>query len=320
MKEMKPIDLKCVFFVGATASGKSAAALAAAEIFGAEIINADSIQMYKHVDIGSAKPSADEFQRRPHFLFDFVEAPHVITAGEFNRLFFEHMQSVIKRGAVPHPHPQFVVGGTGFYFQAIEKGLLPIPKTNPELQARLAETLKIPGGEDALYADLKERDPQAAARIHPRDHYRLLRALDICHSTGRAMSEILKEHQDSGPPFPYPLLKIGLRLEKEDLLQRVRSRTQQMLKRGLLDEVKALKDRGLEGWEPLGSVGYRESLQYLRGEIASPHELEELIVRETMRLAKKQRTWFSRDPQITWFHPQQQVALEAHVRAFLGFS
>lgn len=304
--------MKLVFWLGATGTGKTARALENAELFRADIVNADSVQMYRELDIGSAKPSAAERARVPHYLFDIAAYPEVLTAGDYNRQFFELMKK-----HEPAGRPQFVVGGTGFYFQAIEKGILDIPKSNPETARRLELELLEPGGEAKLHARLCELDPVAGARIHARDHYRVVRALDIIEATGRRLTDLLEKHRTDGPPFPYPLLKIGLRLEREEHLQWLRVRTRRMLAEGWLEEVEGLLKRGRDDWEPLMSVGYRECVQFLRGELPR-EELEDRIVQATARLAKKQRTWFQRDPRIHWFHPAQEAEIRALLEGFLG--
>lgn len=301
--------MKCIFWVGATGTGKTARALENAELHRADIVNADSVQMYQGLDIGSAKPTPEERARAPHFLFDLAPYPEVLTAGDYNRHFFDLMAK--------QNETQFVVGGTGFYFQAIEKGILDIPKSNPETSRRLELELLEPGGEQKLHARLCEKDPVAGARIHARDHYRVVRALDIIEATGESLTSLLEKHKNQGPSFPYALLKIGLRMEREEHLKVLRERTQKMLKAGWLDEVQGLLDRGQGDWEPMGSVGYRECVQFLRGEFPKS-ELEDRIVQMTARLAKKQRTWFQRDPQIRWFHPGQDAEIRDHVRSFLG--
>lgn len=305
--------MKVVFWVGPTGSGKSDVALTMAEKFAADIVNADSVQMYRGIDKGSAKPTASDFARRPHHLFDLVSYPQAVTAGDFNRHFFELMKVQESQ-----KHPQFVVGGTGFYFQAIEKGILEIPKTNPQVQARLMEELQQPGGEEKLHARLQSLDPVAAQRIHAHDHYRLTRALDIIEATGESLTAALEKHKNQQAPFPYPLLKIGLRLEKTELEARIQRRTEQMLQNAWLDEVKQLLEQGLGQWEPLSSVGYKECVQFLRGEIKDRQTLSQTITRETLRLAKKQRTWFGRDPQIQWFHPTQLPQIESLLQEFLA--
>lgn len=316
---MNPV--KFVFWIGPTAVGKSGLALATSEKFsGARpagamstipILNADSVQTYKKVDIGSAKPSSQDMARAPHFLFDVISPPETMTAGEYNRRFYDWVE---KEGA---QYPiAFVVGGTGFYFQAIEKGLLPIPPANAEVQAELFRRLEIEG-ENALHAELLAADPESGARIHPRDHYRLVRALDIIHATGKAPSQILKEHSAQAH-FPFPLLKIGLQRPKEEMAKILRRRTEQMLAAGWLDEVKALLAEGLSSWEPLSSVGYKECVQYLKGEILTEAALIQAVVDSSLRLQKKQKTWFQRDPEIHWFSPNDTAGVEALVGEFIA--
>lgn len=304
--------MKVVFWVGATGTGKSARALENAERTRADIVNADSVQMYRGLDIGSAKPTPEERRRAPHFLFDLVDYPQVLTAGDYNRHFFELMNAHAAK-----ERPQFVVGGTGFYFQAIEKGILDIPKTNPETARRLEAELQEEGGEARLHARLCELDPVAGGRIHARDHYRVVRALDIIEATGESLTAILNRHREAGASFPYPLLKVGLRLDRDEHLRRLRTRTRTMLAQGWLDEVNGLLHQGRGEWEPLASVGYRECVQFLRGEIPRD-ELEDRIVQSTSRLAKKQRTWFQRDREIEWFDPSETERLQARIEGFLG--
>lgn len=308
---------RVVFWVGPTASGKSALSLQMAERFSADIVNADSIQFYQRVDIGSAKPTPEDRRCRPHYLFDLVAPPQAVTAGDFHRLFFDHMGKV-QAGALGEFGPQFVVGGTGFYIQAIEKGIPEVPKSDPTIRARLESELADEHGPTLLHQRLQRLDPESAARIHLNDHYRILRALEVIESTGKKWSESLRSHRENTVPFPFPLLKFGLRLEKDELVQRIEERTRQMLRSGLIEEVEKLVSEGYADWEPLASVGYKECLQFLRGEISSRAELEAKIILETTQLAKKQRTWFQRDPEIIWVTPQQGPEVEDRLRHFLN--
>lgn len=303
--------MKSVFVVGATGVGKSNLALNWAAAHTGAIVNADSVQMYEKLNIGSAKPTPAERARIPHFLFDFVTAPDTVTAGEFNRHFFSIMSQLEKRFSVI-----FVVGGTGFYFQAIERGLLPIPPANVKFQESLLAKLAEEGGE-ALHAELASLDPVAANRIHVRDHYRIARALDIIHATGKSVTSILQAHAESGPRFPYPLLKIGVRRPREELAEIVRQRAHQMLSMGWLAEVKGLLDEGLGDWEPLRSVGYKQCVEFLRKQSTDEKALVDEIVQETMKLAKKQKTWFQRDPDIHWIHPEQAAEAETLIADFV---
>ena len=302
--------LKVVFVVGQTASGKSQLALSLAEACGGAIINCDSIQLFKSLDIGSAKPTAEDFKRVPHYLFDYVDEGQDITAGTYARDFFALLEKVENQYPIV-----FVVGGTGFYFQAVEKGMYPIGAANP---LRLAEVeAEIIQDAQRVYQELVMVDPETAQKISPQDHYRLARAVEIIRSHGRSVSAIKKEFEAKRPPFPYPLLKLGIRLERELLLERVRQRTAAMLKAGLIDEVRTLLSRDLGAWSALQSVGYRECLDYLAGTIPTEAQLFELIVQNTMRLAKKQRTWFQRDGEILWFSSEDSLGPRQQLERWL---
>lgn len=286
---------KVVFVVGPTASGKSALALDLAQRFDGAIINADSIQMYQNLDIGSAKPTAEEMNLVPHYLFGFAKAPETVTVGDFHRKFFELIETIPQDLA-------FVVGGTGFYFQALEKGLPKIPAARPDFQGPYFKKWAAdPASAREDHEFLKSRDPQSAARIHFNDHYRLARALDIMDATGKSVTDVWQDHGDAAPQFPYSLLKIGFRASREDLEERVRLRTREMLSKGMLNEVERLLQQGFENWDPLFSVGYKQVRDaLLKGGEPDLEALEKDIVQQTLKLAKKQRTWFQRDPEIHW--------------------
>jgi len=289
MKSQKPV----IFVVGTTASGKSQWALELAQGLSGSIVNCDSVQLYKSLDIGAAKPSPDEMATVPHYLYDYVPEGATMTAGNYSRDFFACMEKQ------PEGKPVFVVGGTGFYFQAIEKGMYPVRQTPLAIQQEIAEILKTDEGAAKLYEEFQRLDPEAAQKIHARDHYRLGRAMELIRAEGKSVTQIQKDFAEKQAPFPYPLLKIGLRWDREVLRDRVRMRTRKMLDAGLIEEVEALLSRGLGEWSALQSVGYKEVLEYLR-EGRSSEWLFENIVQNTMGLAKRQRTWFQRDTEIHW--------------------
>lgn len=290
MKESR----KIVFVVGATASGKSEWALRWAEEFNGVIFNCDSIQVYQKTNIGAAKATPEERARVPHFLIDYVAPPREMTAGEYARDFYAELEKV------PASTPVFVVGGTGFYFTAIEKGMYPVTQVAPELQAQVMAELALPGGPEKLHAELRAKDPDYGAKIHGADHYRLGRAIELIRSQGRTVTEIQREFSERQKPFPHPLLKVAPRWEKDDLDRRIQQRTEKMLAAGLIEEVQGLLDEGLETWAPLSSVGYRETLAHLKG-LFTREELKAEIAKNTRQLAKKQKTWFQRDKDIHWF-------------------
>lgn len=304
--------MKVVFVVGPTASGKSQLALLLAEKFKGAIINCDSVQVFKSLDIGSAKPSKEEFVKVPHFLFDYIEEGKETTAGEYSRDFFATLEKIKNQFPVV-----FVVGGTGFYFQAIEKGMYPIGAADPAIIKQVEAELKAIDGAEKLHQELSQKDPLTASKISVNDHYRLARAVEMMRTHGRAVSEIKKEFEETRAPFPYPLLKIGIKVSKEDLLPRVQKRSEAMIRMGLIQEVRMLLEKGLQNWSPLQSVGYFETVEYLNGKISSEQGLKELIVQNTMKLAKKQRTWFQRDSGIFWVSPEEDNLAFEKVQEFL---
>lgn len=291
IKRSKPV----IFIVGSTASGKSEWGLRLAQQFNGVIVNCDSIQVYKKLDIGSAKPSKQEQALVPHYLLDYVDPPEEMTAGKYTRDFFSCIE------AIPEDQPIFVVGGTGFYFMAIEKGMYPVTQIPLEIQKAVAEELQKDQGASILHAELMAKDPAYGAKIHPSDHYRIGRAIELIRTQGKSVTQIQTEFEQSRSEFPYPLLKIGPTWERDVLKQRIALRTEKMLKTGLVQEVKSLLDEGLESWAPMSSVGYKETIEFLRGNLTADQLYEE-IFKNTRQLAKRQRTWFQRDKDIQWFN------------------
>ncbi|MGE3760420.1 MAG: tRNA (adenosine(37)-N6)-dimethylallyltransferase, partial [Pseudobdellovibrionaceae bacterium] len=196
----------------------------------------------------------------------------------------------------------YVVGGTGFYFQAIEKGLYSVSQTPPELKEEIENWLSTPEGLEAGYRELKGLDPEATAKISEQDAYRIGRALELIRCEKKTLTQIQKEFAEQAKPFPYPLKKIGIHLTREQLEPRIQARTKKMLEHGLIEEVEALMKKGLETWAPLRSVGYKETVQFLKENKSRQWLYDEICLR-TLQLAKKQKTWFKRDPQIEWLTP-----------------
>jgi len=292
-------DKKIIFIQGSTAIGKSNLALSLAQKFNGAIVNCDSIQCYKHLYIGSAQPSVTEKQIAPHFLYDFVELNQEITAGVYRKLFFETIEQIQNNHV-------FVVGGTGFYFQAIEKGMYPTEPSDPSLMQDLEKQIRHEGSEK-LWAELNTKDPETAKKISKNDHYRLMRAVEIMRTKG-SVTEIKKKFEENVKPFPYKLLKIGLLRAKAEMQDVVSLRTKKMLQAGLIDEVKQVLKSADKTWSPLQSVGYKEVVSYLSGDL-KVEELENKINLSTLKLIKKQVTWFKRDRDINWFNPDEHLAL-----------
>lgn len=279
--------MHCLFVFGPTASGKSELALRIAEILGGEIINCDSVSVYHGLDIGAAKPSASDFARCPHHLFSHVHYPQLYTAAEYRRDALEILAAMDKRGV----KLAIVVGGTGFYFRALERGLPDLLELSSEEKQGIRE--QVEANPAAAYRALQSLDPEYADKISVKDLYRLTRAKEILH-LGRIPS---REFALRAIEFPYPVKKIFVCPERQVLRQRVSQRCQKMLAAGWLDEVKQLLAAGRGDWRALQAVGYREIVDFLQQQKPSSlAELQTLIETKTMQLAKRQRTWFAKEP------------------------
>jgi len=302
---MRPPRLVCV--VGPTASGKSALGLELAERLGAEVVSADSRQIYRHLDLGTAKPGAAERARVRHHCLDLVEPGEPFDAARFRAAAGAAIADIVRRERVV-----LVVGGTGLYVRALLRGLCAAPPRAPAVRTALA-------GEEgpALHRRLAEVDPVAAARIAPRDTLRIVRALEVAITTGVPLSRWQAEHRFAEPA--YEALMIGLARPTAELDERIAARARAMVEAGLLDEVRALHRRGLRAASPgLSAVGYREMLACVEGRADVDTALA-AMVRATRRFAKRQRTWFRREPGIAWCHPEREAAtIGAAVEAFLA--
>jgi tRNA dimethylallyltransferase len=254
--------------------------------------------MFKYVDIGTAKPSIAERQRVPHHLFDFIEPPHKITAGDFYRRARSKIAELIVGG------PVFVVGGSGFYLQALEKGMFEVEDVSSEVREKYEEWIA-DKGLDWAYSEYVKRDPESAQKVSDQDRYRILRALTVMETTGKTMTQLQSEFSQSAESFPYPLVKVGLTISRDILRERVRHRLNQMFDAGWIEEVRQLLSQGYGSWWPLMSVGYKEVVDHLEGRLPSDELLPE-IEKNTMRLAKRQMTWFKRDSEIVWFDSLKQ--------------
>lgn len=292
---------------GPTATGKSAIALEWARKVGdLEIINADSLLVYRHFDIGTAKPTQTELAEVAHHLINIRNPDEVFTAGEFFRNAQAAIQEIESRGKRP-----VIVGGTGFYLQALLFGIWDAPPADPELRKRL-ETINI----ETLHRMLQEKDTEAARRIGPADRYRLVRALELIELSGQTPTELQgKTRKEPDPRFRLWIIDRS----NEELHQRIHLRSQAMIEAGLIDEVRAIEEQ-YPSCRPLSSVGYAQVVQYLRGE--KPHGralregilgLQDEIELSTRQLVKKQRTWFKNQcqkvPHSRWFQLEKDRSL-----------
>jgi tRNA dimethylallyltransferase len=290
----KPL-LVCI--CGATATGKTDLAAAIAQELGTEIVSFDSVQVYKRLDIGTAKPTPEILKRVKHHLIDEIEPTESFTAGDFKKR-AEELIAVL----APRSKPIVLVGGTGFYLQALLKGMYEVPQVSDELKARLNQEAKTKGNLP-LYNELKTLDAEYAAKIHVNDTYRILRALELLRSGSKKVSEIQKAFTQA--ERPYQIVEFGLVRPRDELAKAVEARTNHMIKSGLIEETRSLLKDFPQGLKPLESVGYKETVAFLKGELPI-EELQSAIVKSTMQLAKRQMTWFKRDIAIEWHNPQAQ--------------
>jgi tRNA dimethylallyltransferase len=302
--------IRVVAVVGPTAAGKTELALGLAEALGGEIVGADSRQVFRRLDIGTAKPTAAERARVPHHLIDVADPDERFDAARYRELALAAVRDIHRRGRVA-----VVCGGTGLYLRALLHGLFEGPPASPSLRAALrAEEER--GGPGTLHRRLAAHDPATAARLHPRDVFRIVRALEVLELTGRPISAWQDDHHFADTTLA-PLV-IGCGRPRDELAARIEARCRAMIANGLLDEIGALAARGY-GPEhaPLRSVGYREIGAHLRGELDFATAFD-AFTRATRRLAKRQLTWFRADPAIRWLHPDRdRDAALVHATAWL---
>jgi len=295
--------------VGATAVGKTAVALALAAGLNAEIINADSLQVYRELDIGTAKPTIEERALVPHHLIDVADPPESFDAARFCREGRAVLDDLTRRGV-----PPLVVGGTGLYLKALLSGLFAEGEPAPGVRDRVRRDLR-DLGLPALYARLIHLDPATASRLHPHDTYRIVRALEVIAATGQPLSQFINAHRFKDAP--YEVLKLGLKLDREELYRRIDLRVELMLEAGWLDEIEGLLRRYPPDLKPLQALGYRHLINYLTGRWSWDEALT-WLTRDTRRYAKRQFTWFGSDPEIRWFHPDQIDTMAAVLAEFFG--
>lgn len=282
-----------VAIVGPTAAGKSELALRLAEHLDGEIVNCDSVQAYRGFDIGTGKIPLSERRGIPHHLLDAVEPGEVFTAGDFRARALIALAEIRGRGKLP-----VVVGGTGLYLRALLLGLFEGPSRSEELRARLG-ALAERRGREFLHRMLVKLDPKAAARIHARDTPKVIRALEVRLLARQPMSEMFERGRTGLQGFR--VLKAGLSPERKQLAERINARVERMFREGLLDETRGMLERAdAAGIKSLGALGYRQACAVLRGEVGRDEAVHETQA-ATRRYAKRQMTWFRREPGVEWF-------------------
>lgn len=305
--DMKP-DI--IVVCGPTGIGKTSTTIKLAKAFGGQIISADSMQIYKYMDIGTAKPTPQEVAEVAHHIVDIVEPDEDFDAAKFA----EHADKIIDRFVRAGITP-FVAGGTGLYIKSLVDGLFRAIPANQGVMDRLTREIEEKGvGE--LYDRLQTLDPDAAGKIHINDTFRIIRALEVYETTGKTISKHHAEHNFGDRK--YRVLKIGLDMEREVLYERINRRVDIMLEEGLLDEVKQLLERGYSSsLKAMKSLGYRHMVEYINGE-KDWDEAVRTLKRDTRRYAKRQLTWFRADSEVVWVETGKTDKMIEVVKRFLN--
>ncbi len=279
---------KIIVLLGPTGVGKTGASLLLARELGTEIISADSMQIYRHMDIGTAKPSQAERAAIRHHMMDIVEPSEGYSSGRYISEVEPILEGLFLKGKIP-----VIVGGTGLYIRAMTRGIFSGPSSDQKLrEGLLAEEEAHPG---SLYARLLELDPEAAGRTERNNIRRIVRALEVCMKSGSPLSLLQNEFTR---PLPYEFIKIGITRQRKELYQMIEGRVDKMLQAGLVDEVGAIVQMNPDR-TPMQAIGYKEIARYLNHEI-DLQEAERLIKRNSRRYAKRQFTWFGQEEGITW--------------------
>jgi len=299
------MKLRIIVILGPTATGKSALAMSLARRFNGEIINADSMQVYRHMDIGTAKPALEERGAVRHHLIDIVNPDEQYTAGRFREDAARSVAEIAKRGRLP-----VLVGGTGLYIRALTDGLFHGPAADDALREGLLREADLYGKEH-LHRELTKVDPRSAAAIHPNNLRRVIRALEVYRMTKRPISELQREYAQQ--PTPYNDLKIGLKKERAILYADIDRRVDEMIKEGLMEETRSLLKMGFDGTcKAMGGLGYKECVDFIEGHVDYPETIR-LIKRNTRHYARRQMTWFRKESCIKWFDPAGKADIITHV-------
>ncbi|KHF26172.1 tRNA (adenosine(37)-N6)-dimethylallyltransferase MiaA [Solemya velum gill symbiont] len=302
MKQQLP---PAIFIMGPTGSGKTALAMELVESLPCDIISVDSALVYRDMNIGTAKPTPDELHLAPHRLIDICDPDEAYSAARFREDALCEMQQITEAGRIP-----LLVGGTMLYFRALQHGLSPLPEADESVRTQLLEEAQQDGWE-AMHRQLQQVDPAAAQRIHPNDPQRIQRALEVYRITGKPMTEVQQQKQEL---LPYRVLKlVWAPFGREELRERVAVRFRQMLEQGFEDEVRSLLEKYdlAPDLPSMRSVGYRQMLQYIRGEI-SHDEMVETAITATRQLAKRQMTWLRKEEDAIWLKQRSELGEHLH--------
>ncbi|HHW38960.1 MAG TPA: tRNA (adenosine(37)-N6)-dimethylallyltransferase MiaA [Bacillales bacterium] len=289
---------KVIAIIGPTAVGKTKTSIELAKALDGEIISGDSMQIYRGMDIGTAKVTEEEKQGIPHYLIDIKDPVEEFSVAEFQGLAATLIAEISSRGNTP-----IIVGGTGLYIQSILYNYnFSVAESNPEYRLFLEKRIEIEGI-DGVYNELRMIDPKSCDRIHPNNVRRVIRALEVYHKTGLTMTEYLQE-QESEPLYDHQI--IGLTMERSLLYERINKRVDRMVNHGLIEEVRALYEAGIKDCQSIQAIGYKELYDYFNGKV-SKKEAIELLKRNSRRYAKRQLTWFRNKMDVEWFDMSEAV-------------
>ena len=301
---------KVIVIGGPTASGKTALAVDLARALSGEIVNADAMQVYRGMNIGTAKPTPGEQRGIPHHLLDVVDPDEDFNAAIYRRMALPIVNEICSKGKTC-----LVVGGTGLYIRGLIGGLMDSPPSDPELRERLRVECET-HGTAKLHEKLKSLDPECAENIHPNDGVRIIRAIEINYLSDLRSSDLMKSHGFRDRSLD--ALKLCLQVDREDLYHRINDRSVKMTDEGLIEETRGLLKKGYSpDLRPMKAIGYRHMIRYLQGEWA----LEEAIAklkRDTRRYAKRQFTWFKAEPGVIWVDPKDLDMVKEKIQSFLS--
>lgn len=305
----KGVKPKVIVICGPTALGKTSTAIHLAKHFDGEIIGADSMQIYRYMDIGTAKPTMDEQALVKHHMIDFIDPDEHFDARKYAILAREKVMELCGQKIIP-----FVVGGTGLYIKALFYGLFKTEASDSDIRGHLKAEVQVCGNAD-LYKRLCRQDPETARKIHPNDTYRIIRALEVYALTGKTLSEL---HQAHGfKDIPFVVLKIGLHIDREILYDRINKRVEIMINSGFVNEVKRLLAMGYSPEQKsMQSIGYRHIVNFIEGH-CTWDETVRTLKRDTRRYAKRQMTWFKADPEVIWKEPEALEDIKGLIKKFL---
>lgn len=301
-----------VVIVGPTAAGKSRVAVEVAKVFETDVLTADSRQVYRGMDIGTDKPTPGERQAIPHRLIDLVDPGESFNTGMYRRLAIDETERLYREGRLP-----LVVGGTGLYVRTLLQGLCHAPQSDPIMRAALRREAE-DQGHDRLYARLVDVDPETAARLHPRDESKVIRALEVYQLSGRRMSVFQQEHGFAERPFS--ALVIGLNRDRAALYRRIEERIDWQLAHGLIEETRQLLAQGCPRMSAaMKGLGYRQVAEHLAGEYDAA-EMVRRFKRDTRHFSKRQMTWFRKEPGIQWLTIEESESAQHTAAQVIGLA